>query len=257
MQMTVSFGDRTHTDFSIPQEATDKVITLHDDEPEMVARMLLCLYTSNYPSLFRKGKPSESPSLRDFLLQGCVASEVDHFEYETNPLMVHSKVYAIAEKYDIPGLQAVSVTKFDLNRIPTRSEIKNLLVALAHVYTSTPPSANALRLKAAALVQKSYNDIMYNPKLKAQLETACVRNGQLGWDVLSNLFNRRSLRCADCDDEIYKPFSDDFSYNHELDVCICALTKLCGSGVCSKSMEDESSCPSCDVDQSKMIVKEY
>jgi hypothetical protein len=166
----------------------------------MVARMLICLFTSDYPTRFHERKTSAIyPYLQCFLAKGSPGINFRHFEYETNPLIVHSKMYAIAEKYDMAGLQVVCVAKFHIDGHPGQTNLKNVVEALPHVYTSTPSSQSALRLKAAALVREFYYEIMQTANLKKKLEAACIENGQLGWDVLSNVFSRRHLRCVKCD----------------------------------------------------------
>ena len=185
---------------STKQEAADKVITLHDDEPEMVARMLLCLYTSGYPIQLNKREVSGSPTVAEFMKKGCPKFQTDSFKHETNPFLVHSKVYAIADKYDMPGLRALCVAKFKLKLgVYDNSELPNLVNALPHVYSSTLPSQTALKQQVTALIQKSYNEIMNKPSLKTKLKAACVQNGQLAWDLFSNLSNNCYLRCTVCE----------------------------------------------------------
>jgi hypothetical protein len=226
---------------STQQKAADKVITLRDDEPEMVARMLLCLYTSDYPIQLKKCDISGYPTVEEFLKRGCRRFQIDSFEHETNPLLVHSKVYAIAHKYDMTGVQAICVRKFEVN-IDYYWDLRDFVDALLHVYSSTPPSQTALKRKAAALVQESYNQIIHEPLLMTKLETACVQSGQLGWNVLSNLFNRRSLHCVKCYDR--KPFDNGYMFQYG-GVCVCGLTQLCGSEFCSNLVEEKWVCSSC------------
>ena len=236
---------------STQQEAADKAITLHDSEPEMVPRMLLCLYTSDYPIRFKEHGLSGYPTVEELMKKGCPKFQTDSFEHETNPLLVHSKMYAVADKYDIPSLQAICVTKFELN-VNNNSELQNLVDALPHVYSSTPPSQTALKQKVAALVQRSYSEIIHRPCLKIKLETACVQSGQLGWDVLSNLFNRRYIRCANCDEEDCWPFSNGFEYGYR-GICVCGITQLCGSLSCSNLIEQGWYCSSCSRDCSGKV----
>jgi hypothetical protein len=238
----LEFGEEEPTlTGSTQQEAADKVITLHGDEPEMVARMLLCLYTSDYPIQLKERDFSGYPTVEEFMKKGCRKFQTDSFEHETNPLLVHSKVYAIADKYDMPGLQAICVTKFEVD-IDNYWKLEHLVDALPHVYSSTPPSQTALKQEAAALVQESYSKIIHEPLLMTKLETACVQNGQLGWDVLSNLFNRHSLRCAECYDRV--PFDNGYMFQYG-GVCVCGLTQLCGSRFCSNLVKEKWVCPSC------------
>jgi hypothetical protein len=80
---------------STQQKAANKVITLHDDEPEMVARMLLCLYTSDYPTQLKERNFSGYPTVEEFMKKGFPKFQTDGFEHEANPVPVHSKMYAI------------------------------------------------------------------------------------------------------------------------------------------------------------------
>jgi hypothetical protein len=155
--------------------------------------MILYLYTSTYPTMFRERNFSGCPTVEEFMKMGCPKFQAGSFEHETNLLLVHSKMYALADKYDMPCLQATCVTKFgfDFPIYYKEDDLQNLVNALPHVYSSTPPSQTALKQRAVALVQRSYDDIMREPMLKTQLETACVQSGQLVRDVLSNLYEHR------------------------------------------------------------------
>ena len=110
----------------------------------MVARMLLCLYTSDYPVYLKERKSPDYPTMEEFMKKGCPKFQTDGFEHEINPLLVHSKVYAIADKYDMPGVQEVCVTKFKVD-ITNYRELEDLVDALPHIYSSTPPSQTALK----------------------------------------------------------------------------------------------------------------
>jgi hypothetical protein len=219
----------------------------------MVARMLLCLYTSDYPIQLKERGLSGCPTVEELMEKGCPKFQTDGFEHETNPLLVHSKMYAIADKYNMPGLQATCVTKFEVDT-DDNCELQNFVDALSHIYSSTPPSQTALKQKAAALVQESYFKIIHKPCLNTKLETACVQSGQLGWDVLSNLFNRRYLRCAKCDEEDDEPFDNGFKYSYG-GVCVCGMTQLCGSRSCSNLVEEEWVCPSCDKNKVGKVIE--
>jgi hypothetical protein len=155
----------------------------------MVARALFCLYSSDYPIQFEERKFSGYPTIKEFMKKGCPKFRTDRFKQETNPLLVHSKVYAIADKYYMPGLQAICLKKFVDGKHGVGYR-QNLVNALPHIYSSTPPSQTALRQKAAATVKDLYSQIIREPSLKTELETACVENGRLAWDVLSIMGER-------------------------------------------------------------------
>ena len=239
---------------STQQEAADRLITLHDDEPEMVARMLLCLYGNGYPIQFKECEFGGHPTVEELMKKGCPEFQTDDFEHETNPLLVHSKLYAIADKYDLTGVQKICLRKFKVN-IDDHLELQNLVDALPHVYSSTPPSQTALKQKVAVLVQESYIKVVYNPWLKTDLETAFVENGQLGWDVLSNLFKRRYMCCARCLNRVQ--FDNCFEFIRNGGACVCGMTQLCGSMSCSNLVEAKWICSVCNrVGLGKVMEKE-
>ena len=152
------------------QEASEKAITLHEDEPEMVARMLLCLYTSTYPATSTGRSSLDAPSLEEFMKMGSSASPSSKHKFEKSSLLVHSKMYALAEKYDLPGLRDISVKGFvfipGYGRKMIDKSLTDFFPVLDHIHTSTPPCRTGLRRKASAVIQDCYKDIMRNAKVK-------------------------------------------------------------------------------------------
>lgn len=109
------------------KESQESKANLQDDEPELIEQMVLFLYTLRYPAAAIK--------TRDRLKQDLVAD---------------AKMYAIADKYDIPALKDAVVAAFAnlLNRIsgeekPTPMTFLTELIPI--VYESTPDSDRQLR----------------------------------------------------------------------------------------------------------------
>ena len=76
------------------------------------------------------------------------------FEYDGNlkrnsmfadPLELHAAVYAVAEKYDVPDLKSLIVTKFCEDASTVLLQKRNALPAINMVYSSTPECDRGLR----------------------------------------------------------------------------------------------------------------
>jgi hypothetical protein len=59
-------------------------------------------------------------------------------------LLIHSKLFAMAEKYDIPGLALLAQAKF-ARACESNSDTDDFITATEHVLTSTPDSKEGLR----------------------------------------------------------------------------------------------------------------
>ena len=175
---------------STPQEAKEKLIILHDDEPEMVARMVICLYTTTYPDDRVSKILGGNLTLEDFMRAASTSGHLSDFKFESNKYVVHSHLFALADKYDMPGVKEQSVKSFD-STVYNRHQC--FLDAFDHIYTSTPSYSRDLRTRAAHLVQKHYNDVMSEPKWRVKMRKAFVKHGRLGWDFATNLFKRNEL----------------------------------------------------------------
>ena len=101
------------------QEASDKCITLEEDDPDIIDRVLCYLYTTDYMDV-------EDESLMDFLIKDADSAnesltsqpEIDADEpldkkrLTQYALMVNTRVYAAADKLDIPELKELAHEKF-------------------------------------------------------------------------------------------------------------------------------------------------
>jgi len=182
--------------------------------------MLLCLYSGNYHQ-----------GLREVMQQGLKTGELADWTPESNYYLMHSKMYALSDKYDMYGLRVISSKTFS----ECVMGIDALISALDHVYSSTGPAATDLRKISAGIIQRRYAPIMSMSNLRESLKEEFHKHGELGWFFFSKLFNRNQLYCFDCDtilDENEGLPGDNISSG----ICRCNMTELCGSNVCGEAM---------------------
>ena len=158
------------------------------------------------------------------MVGGIKTGSVEEYAFETNLCLIHSKLYALSDKYDMAGLRALCSSKFK----KASFGMDALLKALDHIYGSTSTTHNDLRAQAAELVQRNYRDIVQNSKQMELISVAFLKHGQLGLDFFSHLFKRRDLWCKNCD-EFVGTFKLECRDRFEDERCLCGLTRLCGS----------------------------
>ena len=89
------------------QEADECVVTLHDDEPSMVARMILWCYNGRYPVLWNDSTNTVSPTLGTMLQAGRGGRKLSAQETAAKmktPSDVHLIMWVLADKYQMPDL---------------------------------------------------------------------------------------------------------------------------------------------------------
>ncbi|KAI6259283.1 hypothetical protein MCOR31_010222 [Pyricularia oryzae] len=152
-------------------EGFEGVITLHDNEPLVIDMMIQYLYLLDY-------KPAHDPSFQ-LAESKQNASAPD--------LLLHTKVYAIADNYAIAGLKALAVVKFK-SSAGEAWNIKDFLDAAIEAYSSTVETDRDMR---NAVVQ------MF-ARRKELLELDEVKNlvrklDQLAYDLLLHFHNERRI----------------------------------------------------------------
>lgn len=153
------------------KEGFEGVITLHDNEPLVIDMMIQYLYLLDY-------KPAHDPSFQ-LAESKQNASAPD--------LLLHTKVYAIADNYAIAGLKALAVVKFK-SSAGEAWNIKDFLDAAIEAYSSTVETDRDMR---NAVVQ------MF-ARRKELLELDEVKNlvrklDQLAYDLLLHFHNERRI----------------------------------------------------------------
>ncbi|KAF2858025.1 hypothetical protein K470DRAFT_222206, partial [Piedraia hortae CBS 480.64] len=155
------------------REARDLVVDLSDDDEEAVEQMICYFYRLDYdiqeqtPTVelrhrSRRPKKVDFSQIRDPLLEmaglsppssPCCSPRQDTpppqstiMETDNRPpkLLLHVRVYALAEKYDIPGLKELARSKFEIS-LACHYDSPEVPEAIEEVYCSTIDSDRGLR----------------------------------------------------------------------------------------------------------------
>ncbi|MCJ1450659.1 hypothetical protein MMC28_000992 [Mycoblastus sanguinarius] len=104
---------------NIPKEGLRNSIELKEDDPQHAEWMLRFLYAHDYYVDYCDGKP---------------------------PIVAHARMYAIADKYDIPILKDLAIAKFAPSLKDTQAvDIPSFTAAIEVIYTSTLDTDRGLR----------------------------------------------------------------------------------------------------------------
>ncbi|KAK5992066.1 hypothetical protein PT974_05463 [Cladobotryum mycophilum] len=130
------------------KEGLSNTINLPDDDPEAVDSMMCYIYNGYYP---RKNHGTHRP----------LGEEPETFEitagFEIEFLTLHVKVYALAEKYDIPDLKKIALRGFQLLSNCNAYNKVEFANVCELAYTTTVDSDRGLR---DAIIKTLYD----NPK---------------------------------------------------------------------------------------------
>jgi hypothetical protein len=223
------------------------VIELMDDDPDIVARMLIYMYNPvyyaseadwNYSHESERGVFSEARRRQALLIPN------DRSCYEKihlDPLAVHAKLHGLSHKYDIPELTKLSGERFpefvahviqldeDLTVYPEFSE--DLVVAIKITYGSEQRTDHTLREATVYLARTFAKSIAWHnlgeiKELKANVEAfhEVFRSvSGFAWDMISLDFEDAKFACDYCGKEfvIAKDREDPTK-------CACSQRGLCG-----------------------------
>ncbi|KAI4614133.1 hypothetical protein J4E80_006824 [Alternaria sp. BMP 0032] len=151
--------------FPAGREAAEDKVDLPEDDPAIVKLLIQFLYENDYETkdltiksdtraakaLRASRSPSDFEFLFDFPHTTCVnfvceicAPILEGTETNRTTLLVHSKMYEIADKYDVNGLKDLARTKFSaLCAIFWDKDV--FAQAAEHALSSTPDSDDGLR----------------------------------------------------------------------------------------------------------------
>jgi len=183
-------------------------VTLHDD-PILVARMLLYLYTSDY-------KPDkDKPDLLHKIMNKARSTSivVDPCE-EVPEVILAAQMYVIAEKYAISDLRALSIERF-LAEIE-KASIPNLLALIDIIYDSTPECDNLLRKWVVWRIQISKKSFDESNTLGMLVH----KQPDFAEDLVTKYAARNYVWCPDCEAYV------------DLVQCCCGWSGLCGYPAC-------------------------
>jgi len=182
------------------QEAASGVITLDDDHPEAVKRMISFFYTLDYdngitiPSFTFLGHTKiGSASTEQSVLSCCGVRE-----------------YAIAEKYDIKDLKALAQSRFS-TWVKSNWNHPEFHSVVNEVYNSTPSNDRGLRDVVESIVKENVGTVLHDVNFREMLTTEM---GELGVAVLSAVLEERFAgSCDNCSKKIGKDACLPINFN--------------------------------------------
>ena len=182
------------------QEGKTGIITLQDDDTPTVRRMLKYLYTLNYDNddddgeaadvaLYARGKGASAE------LQARTVTEEQHLSapyrsgYHYHRVLNNIAVYAIADKYDIPELEALAATKFSdaLCLWGEEMDLASLPAIVDAVFDATPDAKRGLRDVIISYCKCWKKDIIDDEDLAAIV----TDHGEIGLAMIRRLFHER------------------------------------------------------------------
>ena len=191
-------------------------MTIHDDDPVIVARMLLYLYTSDY-------EPDKSDtSLLHNLMQKSASNPFKIQDEEVTGITLAAQMYGIAEKYGITSLKNLSARRF-LETIETTS-IANLLNLVQIIYESTSETDKLLRKWVVWRLQKTKMSIGDSSKVVALV----LQHHDFANDLISKYAARNYVWCPNCQAYI------------NLQQCSCGWSGMCGENACTVGSLNEN-----------------
>jgi len=141
------------------KEAHTRAIELPGDDPKAIELMLHYLYRLDYPQQQQEpqqGTHSSSPgvgadletsiasSKKQRKMLKAVSHHADRKIPKTSNLLIHAKMYALGEKYDIQGLKDLALGKF-LTEVEFYWDTDDFIKAFEEVFTSTVEEDRGLR----------------------------------------------------------------------------------------------------------------
>jgi hypothetical protein len=183
--------------FAFKQESESGIIDV-DDDPTIVAAVIRYLYEFDYSDEDDKGDESDDGDEGGeghVGVVGDVGDEGDLGDETDIPRMVfHVKVYALADKYDIPGLKALATAKFEK---VARAEwnTADFPLSISAIYESTPLNDRGLRDVAVKLAA-THSNILLKENEVFQNMTAKV--AEFGKDLACELIKRPVIKYYEC-----------------------------------------------------------
>ncbi len=148
---------------------------MNDDDPQAVKRMLVYLYTLDYPDEDDSGVPAEhlavehspqphllhetSTTTEEGTVLGTNLERSDDATLRSVRMMNNVLVYAIAEKYDIAELKELAKRKFQMVA-NSKWPHNNFLAVVGEVFSTTPDGDMGLRQVVLDACRRNFQEIL-------------------------------------------------------------------------------------------------
>ena len=158
-----------------------------------VARMLQACYTGDY------GSDEDEARLAGFLADSLTRSEGDDStsgdspDFGTAGLVIHARIYQLADKYDIPNLRHLAIAKFEVYMRSVEVSNEDVLVAAQVIYETIPGNDNQLRKLVVYYTQTRMLELQSLPLFKA-----LMADQDFSWDYGIKYASRAHLWCPEC-----------------------------------------------------------
>jgi len=220
------------------QESINNEITLEEDDPHAVERMLAYLYTSDYCDGDYSGpvedeaSPEEAPTdepeneEQSASMSQSITEEQDNASATTDEtsLLNNILVYAVAEKYGIAELKELAKAKFQ-GRVGSLLSAKEFPEIIRELYRTTPSSDRELRDIVAQVCAQQGSTIVDSP----DLNTIVVEVGEFGLDLLREVLkyeNRRLEEAVERNAALREELSEKKDENIKLQRRVGSVSKL-------------------------------
>ncbi|ERF68890.1 hypothetical protein EPUS_04542 [Endocarpon pusillum Z07020] len=138
VQISGYFARMCHGEY---KEAVNQSVTLKEDDPQMVARLIVFLYSWTYPMTGKDAKKS-ADSVRRLLASNDQAYQ-DQSEDE-NLLTFHASLYGVADKFECESLKE-NCQKAYIRALHGSFSIPDFISSINVVYETTPETDIGLR----------------------------------------------------------------------------------------------------------------
>lgn len=210
------------------QEAIERSVDLPDDDPKIVARLLLFLYTGGYPvHLTEEWHRLNNENYYAYRKQlaSVIRCNDNEDEIPTSSLCVEAAVHGIAEKYVVPRLKELSAEAYQEcmdakwnKRCP--ETIAEFIRSIKIVYNTTKPSD---RLRDFVVWQTQI-DYLTTVHFRA-FQELFTSNGDFAWDLVAKGKAKQWVWCNRCKGNV--------QLRHFERYCLCGMMGFCyESDVC-------------------------
>jgi hypothetical protein len=144
------------------------VINLEEEDPEIFERVVKFIYTSDY---------SDSPGSATTTITRTASTKSGT---ASQALIVNTKVYISADKWDIPALKKLAANKFE-DALPKEGKSSSFAMSLRLMFEETPESDRLLKDVALKFAGKHCKELISMKEFAAM----CKKNGEIAVEVLT------------------------------------------------------------------------
>ncbi len=199
--------------------------SLKEDDPKMIARFIVFLYSLTYPMTSNEAKLS-ADSVRQLLVSSS-QTYCDQSAHE-NLLAFHASLYGVADKFECESLKEACKNAY-VRALRRRFSIPDFISSINVVYETTPEADTGLR-KWAVFVAQGYKPVLQaHPGFKALFTS----KPDFSWDLATAYAEDQVFWCTECEEETLQPHG-----------CICGQNGMCLKTSCTGEVSDFS-CPEC------------